>query len=313
MHHRLLSCAFAGAILVAPGMALADSGSLHEEHSFQARPGATVLIDVSFHRVEVVARPGGTVDVTVDLEVTGSTSKVKKYLNELQPEFLDKDDTLVIRSVSKKMFHWRSPKTSGHVTVQMPPGMNLTIDSSSGSCEAKGDFGDAMLSIDVSSGSIVVTGAAREVMADTSSGSITLELERPADRVTADTSSGSISLTGGAGSLRADTSSGSIQASGLHGDATLDTSSGAITAAWSRIPARAEISADTSSGGVTLRFPAGTQLTGKVDTSSGPIRSDFPGELSDRRRTMEIQGGPDAATIKVDTSSGGVQLLMEER
>ncbi len=313
MYHRLLSCALAGFALAAAGTALADSGSLHEEHSFQTRPGATVLIDVSFHRVEVTARPGDTVDVTVDLEATGSESKVKSSLNAFRPVFLEKGDTLVVRSTSKKAFRWGSHKVRGHVTVQMPPDMSLKVDSSSGSCEAHGDFGDAVLSFDLSSGSIVVEGAARELSADVSSGSITFQLTRPAERVDADTSSGSVSLTGGAGWLRADTSSGSIHASGLQGDASLDTSSGSITAEWSKIPSGAEISADTSSGGVTLRFPAGTQLVGTVDTGSGRIQSDFPGELSDRGRSMKLAGGSESASIRVDTSSGGVQLLMEER
>ena len=70
MSKRLVFVVLVGLALTAPGLVVADSGSIHQEHSFEARPGATVLVDVSFHSVEVEARPGSTVDVVVDIEIT---------------------------------------------------------------------------------------------------------------------------------------------------------------------------------------------------------------------------------------------------
>ncbi len=80
-----------------------------------------------------------------------------------------------------------------------------------------------------------------------------------------------------------------------------------ITAQWDAIPAGAKVRADASSGNVTLRFPAGTVLTGSADTSSGGIRTDFPGTL--QKSHLELSGGVGAVRLKVDTSSGGVRLI----
>jgi hypothetical protein len=309
MSKRLTFVVLVALALTAPGFVFGDSGSLHQEHSFDARPGATLLVDVSFHNVEVEARPGSTVDVVVDIEVSGSTSKVKKALGQLEPEFIDKGDTLVVRSVTKGISWMGSPRTRGQVTVAMPPDMNLTIDSSSGGCEVRGDFGDSRLAFDLSSGRVEVTGAAREITTDSSSGSVQLELTRPADSIRVDASSGSVTIDGGAGDLHVDVSSGSVQASGLFGNALVDSSSGRVELAWSTIPTGAEISIDSSSGGVTLQFPAGTTLGGKVNTSSGGITSDFPGQWTDRGHNFELDGGPGAASVRIDTSSGGVRLV----
>jgi len=299
-------------LIAAPNVALAATESIHREHTFEARSGVTVEIDVSFHKVEVRARPGDTVDVTVDLEVTAGSSKAKRVIEELEPVFRDSGDTLLIRSTRRGGFSWGFNRVKGHVVVEMPPGLDLVVDSSSGRTVITGDFGDSAINCEASSGSISMTGAAREISAGASSGSINLELSRAADKVAADASSGSVKVSGGARTMTADTSSGSIRVSGLLGDANLDASSGSVTAQWDSVAPQARIIADTSSGGVKLTFPAGTPLKGTVETSSGGIHSDFPGLWKDRRgHHLVLDGGPDASIITVDTSSGGVKLIAE--
>jgi len=282
---------------------------LHQEHSFAARPGAKVVVDVSFHKVEVIARPGDTVDVSVDIEVKGDGSGSKNALNELQPKFLEEGNKLIIRSTRKNGFRWKSVSAKGLVKVQMPPGMDLVVDASSGSAEISGDFGDAKVSFDASSGSLTVRGSMRELHSDTSSGSVRAELDRPLDAFNADASSGSVRLQGGAHKARVDTSSGSINLAGLLGNAGFDASSGSITAQWDAIPADAKVRAGASSGNVTLRFPVGTVLTGSADTSSGGIRTDFPGDLQDSH--LKLSGGTGAVDVEIDTSSGGVRLIAD--
>ncbi len=281
---------------------------LHQEHSFDARPGATVVVDVSFHTVEVQARPGDTVDITVDVEVKGSGSSSKKALSELQPKFLEEGNKLIIRSTRKKGFSWKSVSAKGRVTVKMPPGMDLVVDSSSGSAVISGDFGDAIIRFDASSGNLTVEGAMRELHSDTSSGSVRATVSRPLDVFTADASSGSARLSGGAYKAKVDTSSGSVNLTGLFGNASFDSSSGSITAQWEAIPAGAKVRASASSGGVTLRFPARTVFAGSVDVSSGGIHSDFPGYVRGKN-SLHFDGGPEAVDIEIDTSSGSVKLL----
>ena len=60
---------------------------LHQEHTFDARPGQTVSIDVSFHRVEIKIQPGAEVHAVVDLSASGSSGKAERAIEELTPVF----------------------------------------------------------------------------------------------------------------------------------------------------------------------------------------------------------------------------------
>ncbi len=281
---------------------------LHQEHSFDARPGQTVSIEVSFHRVEVKIQPGSVVHAVVDLSASGSTGKAERAIEELTPVFSEKGDTIIIRSTRKGGWNgWSAGKIKGEVTVTMPPDLNLTVDSSSGSIFIDGDLGDAIVDCDASSGSVTVRGSMQHLNVDTSSGSIKVEATRPLESFDADASSGSVRLSGGAYRASVDTSSGSITLSGLSGDADLSASSGSISAQWDSIPPGASIDAGASSGSVTIELPPGTEISGSAKTSSGGIRSDFPGTFEKRRATFS--GGSGAVKLGVSTSSGSVKVL----
>jgi hypothetical protein len=281
---------------------------IHEKHRFDARPGATVVIDVSFHSVEVTAQQGSGVDVTVDLTVRGDGSSAKNIANDLSPVFIEEGDKLIIRSRKEKGWSWKSVKAKGKVTVQMPPGMHLTINSSSGSARVNGDFGDARVVFDASSGSLTVDGAMRELHSDLSSGSVRATVSRPLEVFTSESSSGSARLTGGARVTKATSSSGSINVSGLLGEGIFSASSGSIKAQWNAIPSQTTVRASASSGSVTLWFPEDTRISGSLDVSSGGLHSDFPA-LVRAKDKLELDGGPDAINVEVDTSSGSIKLL----
>ena len=294
---------------MAAATAAATTESIHREHVFDVQPGDTVMVEVSFHAVEVTARPGDTVDVTVDLELSGSAAKVERLLRYYDPVFEKERGRILIRSAHKGGLGWSSGKAEGRVVVAVPPDIDVSIDTSSGSTSLEGDFGRATVSVDASSGGTRIQGAADHVAVDASSGSVRLALSRPAETIRVDTSSGSVDLAGGAHDVAIDTSSGSIGAEDLLGSATFDASSGSVTAGWASIAPDTAVSVDTSSGGVRLTFPAGTPLGGFVDTSSGGIRTDFPGDVSQRGSRLDLVGGADAVEVRVDTSSGSVQLL----
>ena len=304
------------AIAVVAALCLFATGAsanieVHEKHRFDARPGATVVIDVSFHSIEVTAQPGNAVDVTVDLTVNGDGSSAKSVANDLRPVFEEEGGRLIIRSTRKKGWNWKPVKATGKVIVQMPPGMNLTIDSSSGSAKITGDFGDAVVGFDASSGSLTVNGAMRELHSDVSSGSVRVTVSRPLDVFISDASSGSTHLSGGAHMATVESSSGSIDVSGLVGEGHFDASSGSIRAQWNAIPPRTAIRASASSGSVTLWFPRDTQVSGSVEVSSGSLHSDFPALIRGKDR-LQLDGGPDAVNIEVETSSGSVKLLANQ-
>ncbi len=279
---------------------------LRQEHVFEARPGQKVSIEATFHTVEVEVVPGSTVRAVVEITSASSGSKAERAVEELRPVFEEKGDTLLIRSVRRGGWGWSGGGLRGRVVVTMPSGLDLAVESSSGSITVAGDLGDAAARCSASSGSVTVRGAMRELAADTSSGAIRVTVSRPLDRFTADASSGSVRLSGGAHDAFADTSSGSIDLDGLLGDAGMSASSGSIEARWDSIPAGASVKASASSGSVTLTLPPGTPVAGTADTGSGGIRSDFKGTFE--RRHATFAGGPGAVQVRVSTSSGGVSV-----
>lgn len=306
MRLRTLVTAFAVCLVIA-GNASAEI-EIHQKHRFDARPGATVVVDVSFHSVEVTAQPGNAVDVTVDITVKGDGSTAKNVASELTPVFDEEGNRLIIRSTRKKGWSWKQARAKGKISIQMPPDLNLSIDSSSGSATIIGDFGDSVVRFDASSGSLTVDGAMGELHSDLSSGSVRATVSRPLKAFTADASSGSVRLAGGAASAKVDTSSGSINVSGLTGDGTFGASSGSIKAQWDAIAPRTPVRASASSGSVTLHFPPGTLVSGSVQVSSGGLHSDFPALVRGKKH-LEFDGGSGAIDISVSTSSGSVKLL----
>jgi hypothetical protein len=288
--------------LVAAGAATESS---HTEKSFPAAEAESVVVDVSFHDVEVHVRPGDTVDFVVDIRVSASGPKARRILGDYEPVFSHRNGELRMRS-TRDGSSWGWVRAEGQVRVEMPPGMDLDVDGSSGECRVKGDLGAARVTCETSSGDIVVQGSARKVVADASSGDVEIRLSEEAESVRVSTSSGEVTVDGPMAELRVDTSSGDMRLRGLAGSADLGASSGDIEATWDRIPSGARVTANSSSGSVRFRFPAGTTLEGHVDTSSGRISSDFTG-IYERHR-MHFEGGPSAVRLVVDTSSGGVTL-----
>ena len=111
---------------------------LHQEHTFTVRPGQTVFIDASFHRIEVKIEPGSVVHAVVDLSASSSSGKAERAIEELAPVFSEKGDTVIIRSTRKGGWNWSAGKIKGKIAVVMPPDLDLSIDSSSGSVTITG-------------------------------------------------------------------------------------------------------------------------------------------------------------------------------
>ncbi len=308
MWNRVLSL-LAGVVLTA-GTASAISHRIDVNHSFDAEAGDTVVIDASFHDVKVVARPGSTVEVRVEIEASGSESVVREALEELAPRFEEHGSRILIRSIRDhhRVWSWGRGRLriEGRIEVTMPPGLDVTVDVGSGEVTLQGDFGEAELAADTGSGAVRLDGAAGDFSADTGSGAVEAVVTRPLRRFVADTGSGSVSLDGGADDARADTGSGSVELAGLTGSMDADTGSGSVTASWASITPRSAIRAGTGSGGVTLELPAGTVLGGLVSTGSGGIRSDFAGHSDDDE--LRLDGGPGEVTVRINTSSGRAVL-----
>ncbi len=307
INHILLAAGFV-LMLALPVVAFGATETSHTERSFSAIEGGSVTIDASFHAIEVIVRPGSSIDVVVDLEFSASEKKAKRLIAEYEPQFKVSGDDIVIRSVrGKSTWSWGTNTSKGKIAVWMPPDMDLRVDNSSGRVILKGDFGGAEVSIDNSSGSVIGETAMASLSINNSSGRTEIKALRPLQEFRVDCSSGSVHFEGGAFKVVIDSSSGSVELLGLLGDAFVDTSSGSVDAAWQEIPPGATVRIDTSSGGVRLGFPEGAEFKGEIDTSSGRINSDFPC-VEKERDHCQFEGGSDAVKLSVDTSSGGVRL-----
>jgi len=306
-NHILLAAIFV-LMLALPVVAFSATETSHTERSFPAVAGGSVTIDASFHAIEVIVRPGQSIDVVVDLEFSASEKKAKRLLAEYEPRFKVQGDDIVIRSTREKTtWNWGTNISKGKIAVWMPPDIDLVVDNSSGRVVLKGDFGGAEVSIDNSSGNVVGGTAMASLSINNSSGQTKIKALRPLDQFRVDCSSGSVYFEGGAFKVDVDSSSGSVELFGLLGDATVDTSSGSVDVVWQSIPPGAKVRIDTSSGGVHLGLPEVTQLEGTIDTSSGGIHSDFPG-AKEKKNYWRFEGGSSAVQLSVDTSSGGVRL-----
>ena len=336
------------ATLALPLAALSTEPALHREKSFPAKPGGTVRVEAGFQDVLVTVRPGATVDVTVDVKVSGWGSSDESFIKSCEPEYSDSGDTILIRCKPSfnVTFGWRT--TQAKIDVKMPAGMSIDASSGSGDCSVKGDTGGFPVSLHAGSGDVVLEGACRTLKADTGSGNVKATLAKDTDsadlhtgsgdiqvsgpvrdlaaetgsgdvcldlkggkaKVSLRSGSGDLSLKGGAGDLTAKSASGGITAEGLTGTALMKTNSGDILARWVEAPRGEKVSVRSSSGGVRLTFPAGTSLSGMLDTSSGDLQCEFPGTLKGRhQRTFVLAGPQGSADLAVETSSGDIQVV----
>ncbi len=288
---------------------LAGTAKLHKEHRFAPKPGGTFKVEASFHDVSVTVKEGAPdVAVVVDAELTSWPSDAENALAAYAPVFKESGDTLLVRCRPKSFGHVGFFNGSGSVVVVLPPGMDLSLDTGSGEIILKGENPGGDLTVDTGSGDVRIEGSCKNLEADTGSGRVVVRLSAPVDRVAVDTGSGDVDFRGEASEFRGDTGSGSIRAEDLVGRAFFDTGSGDVEAVWSKSPGAVRVVADTGSGDVFLTFPRETKISGSAETSSGRVRSDFPGSADERGRSFDFAGGAGPTDLRVETGSGDVRI-----
>jgi DUF4097 and DUF4098 domain-containing protein YvlB len=327
---------------------LAAEPSLHREKSFQAKPGGTLRVEAAFQDVLVTVRPGATVDVTVDVKVSGWGGSDEEFVKSCEPQFSETGDTILIRCQTSLHFTFGWRTTVAKIDVKMPPGMTIDASSGSGDCVVKGDTGGFPVNLHTGSGDVGLEGACKALSAKSGSGGVKVSLTKEAERAEIQTGSGNIQvagpvrelsvetgsgdvradlkggkgivslrsgsgdleLKGGAADLKAKSGSGGISAEGLTGSAAMKTGSGDITVRWAKAPHGGKMEVESSSGHVQLTFPADASFTGLLRTSSGDVRCDFPGAFKgSRKQSFALTGPQGSADLSVETSSGDIQVL----
>ncbi len=298
----------AGTLLAASLAATAEAATFHTSKTFAPKPGGALKVEAAFQDVKVTVAPGSSVEVTVDMKATTWPRDSKESLKAYEPTFSEEGNTILVRSRPKSGFSVGFSNCEGLIAVKMPPGMHLDLNTGSGDLEVTGDLGPVDVTCDTGSGDVRVEGALRNASAETGSGDVKLALTAAATAVKAHTGSGDVNLSGGAGRLEASTGSGDIVAEGLSGPGSFETGSGDIRCRWTQVPAGAKVKAETGSGDVTFKVPAGAVLAGELHSSSGEVRSDFPGTSSNHGRRFALAGGAGAGELAVDTGSGSISV-----
>jgi len=294
-------------VVLASGPAIAGK-TAHFERSFPAAGIQEVKVEVSFHDVRVVATPGDTIEVTVDLETRSTGAKADKILARATPGFTVDGKVLEISAGQEHRHWWGSGSLNGTVTILLPPGRHLDVDTASGDCRIEGDLGTKGLEVDTASGDVDLDGTVEDAEIDTASGEVRLRLRRPAGTIELETASGDVVVTGEMTRLEAGTASGDLRVSGSVRRIELETSSGDVDLRWERVSPGSLADIETASGDVRLTVPAGTAVAGTVTTYSGEIASDLPGRKGARGKVLELTAADPKLRVEISTSSGDVSL-----
>lgn len=294
---------FTVAMVALAALPASAAKTAHMERSLAAGTIRMVEADLSVHDLNVRVAPGETIEVTVDLRA-GST----KRLEEIRPKIEVNDHVLKI--VAPKHHHhwgWGSSGTHAAITIVMPPGRELDVDTASGDVRLDGDLG-ANFEVDTASGDVTVEGAFAQGEIDTASGDVRLKLDKPAEGLDIETASGDVTVEGGAAKAHLETASGDVRVDGLTGPAEVDTASGDVTLQWPEVPAGADAEIETASGDVRIVLPPTAAVAGTVTTHSGDLRSDFPSSRSGHGRILELRSDRPALRLEISTSSGDVSI-----
>lgn len=198
---------------------------------------------------------------------------------------------------------------SGHITAETVQG-DVVLDTGSGHVEALEI--DGALAIDTGSGHVEVMDVeGEEIEIDTGSGHVDLDAAR-ATTVAIDTGSGRVTLDEvDCTTLRVDTGSGSVQGRRVASDeAEIDTGSGSVELTLVRMGDGPYV-VDTGSGSITLRIPEDASGAFYASTGSGSIDVDVDDADFRRKKRDHVAFdlGEAKAEVELETGSGGIRIV----
>lgn len=178
------------------------------------------------------------------------------------------------------------------LTLAVPKGVPVTVDSDSGSTSVTGPTG--ALQVKADSGGLVVRDAVAPITANLNSGSVVIENASSSARVKTD--SGSVTVTKLGGDLTADLNSGTLNATGLSGrNARVNSDSGDNLLRFAAAPA--SVTTTTNSGSTHIEVPRGSgpyAVTASVDSGSRTI-----GVSTDPSAPRRIETSNDSGDVTI--------------
>jgi hypothetical protein len=302
------------AVVPAPWQAAAAQKDVATTESFPAGESKHLLVDVADLDVRLRTADVDSIEADVLLHISGTgEDKAQRWVENHTPVFTDTEDRLqIVVEPGKSGFLWFGSLTArARLSLLAPHEVVPDITTTSGSVQILGDFPNARpLLLRTSTGDIDLDGAASSIDFRSAAGDAQIRVVRPLESLMARTSSGDVTLSGGARKVNVDTASGRISLQNLSGETEVSTSTGKIILRWDRLEPGARVRVRSSSGRVQLIIPAGVRPQGTITTTTGSVRSEFPGEVVEGGITLRLSG--DGPTFDVETASSEIQLVIGE-
>ena len=214
-------------------------------------------------------------------------------------------------------FGTHGPRSDSELTLKVPAGASVKLELVSADGRVTGVDGKS-LSVDVVSGKLTLSSGAAQVDVESVSGDVNLAATR-ADansRTHLQTVSGDIDLTGASGRVKLETVSGAARMTG--GDVQefeAGTVSGNIELIAARLGKHGRVQVDTMSGDVRTELPGDVSARIEAQSFSGRIRSDFGKVVKPEYgpgSNLDARVGDGDAQIDVKSFSGNVDILRKQ-
>ncbi len=289
-----------------------------KEHSFgkdfPSAEGKKLVVDVTDLNVKLWNSDVENIEARVELFIRGvGDEKGQRWIENHTPNFVDTEDELHILVEPAKSGFLGFGKLSARARIAIIATESVIPDitTSSGTIQVRGDFALARpLRLRTSAGSIDMVGAAESLDIRSAAGDAQIQVVRPLELLVASTSSGDVQVVGGAREAKVDTASGNIRLENLSGSVQASTSTGKMSISWDRMGPDDTIRIRSSSARVQLMLPQGVFPQGTLRTTTGSVRSEFPGEVEADGTTLRLTG--DGPTFDVETASGEIILTYRE-
>jgi hypothetical protein len=281
---------------------------------FLVQDGREVIVNVWDIDLFVRAADTPMVHCTTDLRIAGTgAEKADQWIVARVPKYSESDSglDLSLDPGNEGFLGIGAFTRRRRIGILIPHSVIPNLTTSSGAISIDGDFFNAdPLRLRTGNGSIDFDGAAKSIEIRTTSGQTSVRVVRPLDQFWARTSSGPVSLTGGAHSVEIETASGDVSLSALSGSVSVTSVGGTLILDWDRLGPGATVTLRSLKGDITVTLPRGTHPQGVLTTTSGAIKSGFPGEVNEAGDTVTLVG--DGPRLEIETASGAI-LLRENR
>jgi hypothetical protein len=301
-------------VLLPFSAAQAAQKDLAQTDHFPSAEGKMVVVHANGLDVRMRVADVSQIEVETELHIGNvGEEKAQRWIESHTPVFADEEGKLsvLIEPGKSGFLGFGRLSARARLALLVPGDVVPDLTTTGGTLSVRGDFPHAApIRLRTSTGDIDLTGAAKSLDVRSTSGDVQLEVIRPLERLFARTSSGEVRLTGGAREARVETASSKIWLENLSGDVNVSTSTGKVTLRWDRLDVGASVRVRSSSGRVHLVLPTDSRPQGTLTTTTGDIRSDFPGEISEDGGSLTLQG--DGPSFDVESASGDILLTTSE-